>query len=151
MIRMSSAAFTAPTALHRARVCLCKAAYLNCNILINFIFNCLSFYSCFFSKNIFIIWNDLLRWRNWPHATTQTTLWEQQKTKCQAIHHWTCFKSYECGDSWLTFDLVTTFPCPVRGLQKVKCRLPHTTDIWNYVIQINCQDEPQKERRNEPF
>ena len=50
----------------------------------------------------------------------------------------------------ITFDLVSTFPCPIPTVQEVKWRFSHTGCIWEYIIKVDCQNKPEKEQTYEP-
>jgi hypothetical protein len=50
----------------------------------------------------------------------------------------------------ITFDLVSTFPCPIPGLEEVKYRFSHTRYIWEYIIEVDCQSKPENEQTYEP-
>lgn len=51
----------------------------------------------------------------------------------------------------ITFHLVSIFSCPIPRFYKVKHRLSQPRYIWNNVIQVDCQYEPEKECSHQPL
>lgn len=51
----------------------------------------------------------------------------------------------------ITFHLVSTMSCPIPRFYKVKHRLSQPRYIWNNVIQVDCQYEPEKECSHQPL